>query len=153
MAATIYTGPAMRRVVVILLLLLAGAVVNVAVAWGFGARVVMVLSSRMNPQPFVQPVIYTGTYAVGWPTDALGYTWASNELPAYWSLRPIWPGFAVNTLFYATVLWLLIPGPFALRRLIRRRRGLCLACAYPMGESPTCTECGKPLPGRAVAVA
>ena len=68
-------------------------------------------------------------------------------------LRPIWPSFAVNTIFYATILWLLIPGPFALSRLVRRRRGLCPACAYPMGESPTCSECGKPLPGRAEAAA
>ena len=59
--------------------------------------------------------------------------------------RPIWSGFGVNTVFYAAILWL----PFALRRLIRRRRGLCPACGYPMGESATCTECGKALPGRA----
>ncbi len=60
--------------------------------------------------------------------------------------RPLWPGFAVNTLFYAVVLWLLIPGPFALRRFIRVRRGLCPACAYPRGESDVCSECGKALP-------
>ncbi len=58
---------------------------------------------------------------------------------------PIWPGFAVNTLFYAVVLWLLIPGPFALRRFIRVKRGLCPACAYPRGESDLCSECGKAL--------
>ena len=68
-------------------------------------------------------------------------------------LCPIWPGFAVNALFYAAVLCVPICGLFALRRLIRRRRGLCPACAYPMGESAVCTECGKPLPGRAEAVA
>ncbi len=67
-----------------------------------------------------------------------------NVLP----LRPLWPGFAVNTLFYAGILWLAIPGPFALRRLIRRRRGLCPKCAYPMGESAVCSECGKELPKR-----
>ncbi len=66
-------------------------------------------------------------------------------------LRPLWPGFAINTLFYATILWLLIPGPFALRRFLRMRRGLCPKCAYPMGESSVCTECGKPLPTRTVA--
>ncbi len=60
-------------------------------------------------------------------------------------LRPLWPGFAANTLFYAAILWLMICGPFALRRLIRRRRGLCPACAYPMGGSDVCSECGKPL--------
>jgi len=56
--------------------------------------------------------------------------------------RPIWPGFAINTLFYAGVLWVLCCGPFALRRMIRRRRGLCAACAYPIGQSDVCTECG-----------
>ena len=61
---------------------------------------------------------------------------------------PIWPGLAVNTIFYAAVLWLLIGGLFLLRRHLRRRRGLCPACAYPMGEAPICTECGKTLPKR-----
>jgi hypothetical protein len=65
--------------------------------------------------------------------------------------RPIWPGFAFNTVFYGVLLWLLIRGPYALRRLNRRRRGLCPKCAYPMGNSPTCAECGRTLPGRAVA--
>ncbi len=59
--------------------------------------------------------------------------------------RPIWPGFAVNTIFYAAALWLLIPGPFAVRRFLRLRRGLCPKCAYPMGESAVCTECGGAL--------
>ncbi len=46
--------------------------------------------------------------------------------------------------FYAAILWVLIPGPFALRRLIRRRRGLCLACGYDLrhGEHEACPECG-----------
>ncbi len=55
-------------------------------------------------------------------------------------LNLVWPGFAINTLFYAAILWLLIPGPFALRRFLRLRRGLCPKCAYPMGESAVCTE-------------
>ncbi len=50
-----------------------------------------------------------------------------EAVPRVLPLIPIWPGFAINTVFYAIVLWLLIPGPFALRRLIRRRRGLCFA--------------------------
>ena len=60
-------------------------------------------------------------------------------------LRPTWPGFAVNTIFYAALLWLLIPGPFVLRRFLRVRRGLCPKCAYPIGESSVCTECGGEL--------
>ncbi len=66
-------------------------------------------------------------------------TTASRVLP----LRPIRPGFAVNTLFYAALLWL----PFALytvRRLIRQRRGLCLACGYDLRHAghEACPECG-----------
>ncbi len=63
-------------------------------------------------------------------------------------LRPLWPGFAVNAIFYAAILWLAIPGPFALRRLIRQRRrqrrGLCPACGYDLrhGEHEACPECG-----------
>ncbi len=63
-------------------------------------------------------------------------------------LRPVWPGFALNTLLYATLLWLLIPGPFALRRFLRVKRGLCPKCTYPMGESSVCTECGCELRAR-----
>ncbi len=59
-------------------------------------------------------------------------------------LRPVWPGFAVNTLFYAAILWLAIPGPFALRRHIRRRRGLCITCGYDIrhADHDACPECG-----------
>ena len=55
---------------------------------------------------------------------------------------PIWPGFAINTLFYAAILWLLFGAPFTLRRWRRIRRGLCAKCAYPIGTSEVCTECG-----------
>ncbi len=55
---------------------------------------------------------------------------------------PIWPGFAINTVFYAGSLWLLFTAPFALQRRRRIRRGLCRKCAYPVGTSDFCTECG-----------
>ena len=56
---------------------------------------------------------------------------------------PAWLGFAIHTLFYAAILWLLISGSFALRRAIRRKRGQCPVCAYPMGEGLVCSECGR----------
>ncbi len=65
-------------------------------------------------------------------------------------LRPIWPAFAFNTVFYATILWLLITVPLVFRRSVRRRRGLCVACGYPLGDSSVCTECGRAVPGSAV---
>jgi hypothetical protein len=73
-----------------------------------------------------------------------------HALPLALPIRPLWPAFAVNTMFYAMILWLLLPGAFALRRFLRRRRSLCPACGYPMGEATVCTECGRSLPGRAV---
>jgi hypothetical protein len=55
---------------------------------------------------------------------------------------PLWPGFAINTIFYAAILWLLFTVPRFVRRRIRARGGQCPACAYPVGASDVCTECG-----------
>ena len=57
-------------------------------------------------------------------------------------LRPSPAGFIINTLFYGLLLWLLYFAPFAARRVLRRKRRLCEKCAYPVGTSPVCTECG-----------
>src|SRR5262245_5810996 len=61
---------------------------------------------------------------------------------------PRWPGFAINTIFYAAILWLIFAFPFVLRRRQRNKRGLCPACAYPIGTNSRCTECGKPVVAR-----
>ncbi len=64
----------------------------------------------------------------------------------------IWPGFAINTVFYAAILWALFAAPFALRRRLRIKHGLCPACGYDLrGRSTTsdvCTECGGRLSPR-----
>ena len=59
-------------------------------------------------------------------------------------LRPIWPGFAINTAFYAVLLWMLWLSPFVVRRVIRHKRGLCIKCGYDLrGTSGgVCPECG-----------
>ncbi len=61
----------------------------------------------------------------------------------YLPLGPIWSGFAINSMLYGSVPWLLICGPFELRRYRRRKRGLCVYCAYLIGTSDVCTECGR----------
>jgi hypothetical protein len=71
--------------------------------------------------------------------------------------KPVWLGFAINTIFYAAIFWLLFAGPGRLRRFIRTKRGLCPACGYDLrGQPPpdsdagrrVCPECGKPVTPR-----
>ena len=66
------------------------------------------------------------------------------EWPRVVPISPIFLGFLVNTLFYAAILWLLIPGPFVLRRLIRMKRGRCPKCGYDFRgkHDAGCPECG-----------
>ena len=65
-----------------------------------------------------------------------------HSFPRGLPYRPIWPGFAANTVFYAALFWLPF-APFALRRMIRRHRGLCLKCGYDLrGSTEGCPECG-----------
>lgn len=119
---------------------------------------------------YVPAVLQLEVMKAGWPTRTLSgtviadqrdidkstvhYSWAL-ETPDWASLpfvgrrftyslplQPIWPGFAINTIFYAMILWALFATPFALRRWRRVRKGLCPKCAYPVGESDICTECG-----------
>lgn len=64
-------------------------------------------------------------------------------------LMPLWPGFAVNTAFYAAsiaTLWLTVSGGLHLMgtKKRRRKRGLCESCGYDIQGLPTCPECGRP---------
>ncbi len=78
------------------------------------------------------------------------HVWIVREHPnaIYLPLAPIWSGLFLNTLFYAAILWLLITGPFALRRITRHKRGLCVTCAYDLrgAEHEACPECGLEVP-------
>ena len=66
-------------------------------------------------------------------------------------LRPIWPGFVINTIFYAAMLWLIFAIPGFVRRRVRIQRGRCTACGYDLRgtDHKVCPECGaaasKPL--------
>jgi hypothetical protein len=119
--------------------------------------------------PSTQPGAGVYAQARGWPFRSLcWHTFTvdldkSSELSCGWALgpeplldgalplRPIWPGFAINTVFYAAVLWVLFAlggTPFALRKWRRIRHGLCPKCGYDLrgggSESTTCPECGAP---------
>ncbi len=111
------------------------------------------------------PSYAVGRYRQGWPFRTLqGYqlwtptgrsqvkglelhTRGSASGPVrffFLPLQTLWPGFAINTLFYATPLWLVTLGSFALRRHLRRKRGLCVACGYDLrhADHEACPECG-----------
>ena len=93
------------------------------------------------------PAHHTIEAAVAEPRDRLPLPYTVALRNIRWSyLLPI---ALVHLLALLAVMpWLFIPGPFVLRRFVRVRRGLCPACAYPVGPSGACSECGKPLPGR-----
>ena len=76
-----------------------------------------------------------------WRTEFESLAGYGGALPA----KAIWFGFTINTIFYATLSWLIVAAPFALRRHLHRRRNLCAHCAYPIGTNDVCTECGNML--------
>ena len=65
-----------------------------------------------------------------------------------WAFLPtgvLWPGFVLNTMMYAAIIIAVFIVPGRVRRTIRRMRHRCPACAYPIGVSPRCSECGTVL--------
>lgn len=51
-------------------------------------------------------------------------------------------GLAVDAAFWGGLFHLMLLLPTTAERLVRRRRGLCTACAYPLHGQPRCPECG-----------
>jgi hypothetical protein len=103
--------------------------------WDRGMTVKSQYSSVQTPTRGIELPIFGGQQNAG----GLDYV---RGLPlAIW-----WPGFAINTLFYAAILWLLFAAPFALRRRRRIKHGLCAKCGYDLRGIPpqtiNCPECG-----------
>jgi hypothetical protein len=67
-------------------------------------------------------------------------------------LNPRWPEFAINTIFYAAMLWLLWIAPGRIKRFIRVHRGRCPACGFIIAPGTAaasggpCSECGAASP-------
>lgn len=73
----------------------------------------------------------------------------------YLPIHPLPLGFAVNTVAYASCLWLLYVLPRHLRMWLRHRRGCCTACGYDLrgAAHARCPECGTRPAGAAAATA
>ena len=100
----------------------------------------------ITPEGFIRtevpaPRFYLGILMPDQPAPSLRTLHGLTVLP----YGPLWPGLVINTLFYAGILWLLIPGPYVLRRMIRHKRGLCVKCAYDLRgvDHEACPECGE----------
>ena len=72
--------------------------------------------------------------------------WPGQTANVVLPLNPIWPGFAINAIFYAAILWLPFAALGAVRRRRRMKRRLCTKCAYDLrgraSENKLCPECG-----------
>ncbi len=111
---------------------------------------------RRNLVPGGPPFLDASETRVGaWPLRDLAVApqimnYGAATMPAvstvqHLPLHPMWPGFLINTFFYAVILWLLWSTPFATRRLTRKRRGRCVRCGYDLrhAEHEACPECGS----------
>ena len=126
------------------------------------------ITTVIYPEP--RRIVAVQHVQAGWPIHSLEYcAFADSQPYAAWHIRlrtgwnldgpqefagmmqrilplkPIRFSFVINTLFYTGAFWPLFAAPFAMRRYRRIKRGLCPACAYPVGSSAVCTECGKPV--------
>jgi hypothetical protein len=69
--------------------------------------------------------------------------WPGSNGPLPVAVLPL--GSAANSAVFALVWFVAVAGPPKLRRWHRRRRGRCVACGYPIGPLPVCSECGRPV--------
>lgn len=108
----------------------------IAHGWPFRALRISFEESRQENSFKTGIAVSPPTWLRGGP-NPLGL-YGERVLP----LDPIWFGFAANTMLYASVIVVMTSGARRLRLVYRRRRGRCLACGYPMGETDRCSECG-----------
>jgi hypothetical protein len=122
----------------------------------------------MRPKSIDDLIMLSSYHETGWPMPAMTCSvhWQQQILnsnimyrvsggvqlprdrefnPRALPLTPLWPGFAVNTLFYAGVWWVLLWGAATIRQRRRIRRNQCVRCGYSrtgLIESSPCPECG-----------
>ena len=68
-----------------------------------------------------------------------------NKTGLWLPLHPQWPGFLINTIFYALIFWpiSLLPGFYT--QIHRKNSKKCPACGTDIGVDYECDECGQDL--------
>ena len=126
---------------------------------------------RRFPDAFHSEYQFASVHIVGWPMKSMSYWFGEkthnrderivfNGLEVGFErrplflpdltydrvlpLRPIFPGFIINTLFYAAIWFVLIFGWRAHLRQVRKWQGYCPVCKYDLQNTLTagCPECG-----------
>lgn len=106
------------------------------------------LESRDPGTPWSTSQAWVGAVRLRGLRMAAPVTPADEVLPLpYW---PLWVGLALDALVLGGLVAGARFGVKAARQAIRRRRSLCPRCAYPIGVSAICSECGRPITPRAV---
>lgn len=104
-------------------------------------------SMEVHQYGFPLPIVESVRMWWDWSDPALK---GPEPTPA---LRLLWPGLLLNPILVGAGAYLLVMLPIVAfilgRRLARRAAGRCVFCAYPIGQSPVCTECGRDLGGAA----
>lgn len=84
---------------------------------------------------------------IWWPGDDPAFAYSG---PTHILCHVLPVGMILNPLIFAIFAWTsLFAIPSTLKGYVRHLRAtcrLCPYCAYPLGSSPVCTECGKPIP-------
>lgn len=68
-----------------------------------------------------------------------------NKTGLWLPLHPRWPGFLLNTVFYAMILWpiSLLPGLYT--HILRKIANKCPSCGTDIGVDSVCEQCGEDL--------
>lgn len=113
-----------------------------AVASGWPFRAAMYLQWSTYPLPDDPSPI---------PRRGLVHNWRISRLPFSNKFRkldipmqPLWRGLLLNIAIWSAASWCCFSASGLLKRSLRRRRGLCPACAYDLRGSSDgrCPECG-----------
>lgn len=103
------------------------------------------------PWPMLRVVVVNGSglFVIGEIEQPWRFSFVGHQfrLP----VRVVWWGAVGNWMVHWLLLCVPIGSVVWVRKRRRRARGLCPGCAYPVGVSPRCTECGRVVTPRRAA--